>query len=470
MRKIEDYIDIISLPNRLNDPVLKDATVKMLPNGLFPWRSAGGFCIVFHLVAKNGQQYAVRCWHSHIEFAQKRCREVSEKINNAKLPYFVHFDYVDKALLMADGTREPIVRMEWVEALNLKAYIIANKGNPNKLKKLAEDFYAMCCALHHAKLSHGDLNHDNIVVRENGEIVLLDYDSVYHPSMGQISALVQGKWDYQHPSRKKVIYASANIDAFSELIIYTSILYLAENPDAIDSRFAQTDYLIFGMRDYANFRASDIFKKLTAHSTHMAYWAEVIAKGLESTSLDNIPNVEQAKEGKTPPQGKSITTYPPKGPTYTPPKTPPIQRKKTTTWQGHIALWLAQQRKEPSMNRVGFILSCLLAHGTFWTAQKSARHFLDHTQTSYQIASIAIYALYFLLLFFITVARLRNAGLRFGYKVYFLVLVIGIILHLVTSLIDSGIGETPLYTILILLCLFCLLVPQRSIALQQLQS
>ncbi len=435
MTSIKDYTDFIVLPDRIKDPLLKGATVKMLPNGLFPWRETGGFCVVFHLTAKTGRQYAVRCWHSDIDLAQNRCREISKKIHDAKLPYFVHFDYVDKALLVSDGL-VPFVRMEWVDALDLKAYIIANKATPGKIRKLAENFAKMCRDLHRKKISHGDLHHDNIMVKENGDIILLDYDSIYHPSMGKVTALVQGKRDYQHPSRKNAPYASVNIDAFSELIIYTSLLYLAEKPSAINDHFKATDYLVFSESDFANFRTTNIFKELSSLSDTMRFWVESIAKSLDIVSLDALPNLEQV-----------------------------LISKQHVSWQAHTKLWLLDQQKSPSMNRAAFIISCVVAYLLFLGALKSVQHFFTIEESMLRISNLAIQLIFSFSMACIVTARLRNIGLLLQYKYYAAGFLLYLIFYLVLTMVDTGIGLTPIITTLVILGLICVLIPSRCIAL-----
>jgi serine/threonine protein kinase len=87
----------------------------------------------------------------------------------------------------------------------------------------------MCKTLRENKISHGDLQEGNILIDRNGNIKLVDYDSICIPEIEGQKELVTGLNGYQHPSRFKAGKASLKADYFSELVIYLSILALSEN-------------------------------------------------------------------------------------------------------------------------------------------------------------------------------------------------------------------------------------------------
>ncbi len=119
--------------------------------------------------------------------------------------------------------------MRWIEGLKLNEYIYQHKSDKDILKKkLAGDFITMCKKLHEKSIAHGDLQHGNILVDSNGNIYLIDYDSMFVPSLEKERDIIKGKDDYQHPNRKANKYANCKLDYFSELIIYISILAISE--------------------------------------------------------------------------------------------------------------------------------------------------------------------------------------------------------------------------------------------------
>lgn len=291
---VDDYKTSILSNQCIKDPVLKGGNALLISSG-FPWMEVGGFCVVFKYNLSNGHNYAVRCWHSELRGIKERTAAISEVIKKSGLRYFVDFEYVDSAIITPSGI-QPIVRMEWISALNLKEYIIQNKSTPNKIKQLAKNFYDMCCDLHKAQISHGDLQHENIKVLDNGELCLLDYDSIYNPAMGQLADYIHGKLDYQHPLRKTSSLATINIDAFSELVIYTALIYLSDNPDAIDDTMKISDWLIFKSDDYDNFTSSPIYKDLKKHSQETKFLVESMADNLKKKNIDDLDNIEVIAE------------------------------------------------------------------------------------------------------------------------------------------------------------------------------
>ena len=161
--------------------------------------------------------------------------------------------------------------MDWVDGKMLKDYIddIISKNDVsiirNELFDLAKKFCLMFKKLHELSICHGDLQHGNIIITPSKDPVLIDYDSVYIPQMGDTaSSVTVGLSGYQHPDRKNTKYSRIYDDYFSELIIVGSLLLLSEFPD-IWNRFHlnEDDYsLIFNMNDFQDFSQSKIVKAL----------------------------------------------------------------------------------------------------------------------------------------------------------------------------------------------------------------
>ena len=171
-----DYKSVVTQQKCIKDPKLSGGHIRLLPNG-DPWRDTGGYCVVFKYESPH-KNYAVRCWYQELSGIQERTAQIADIIRKSSLPYFVEFEYVEKGIFTMTSGIQPIIRMEWIDALNLKEYIHLKLANPAKLFELAKVFHQMCCTLHKARISHGDLQHANIKVRNNGELVLLDYVSV----------------------------------------------------------------------------------------------------------------------------------------------------------------------------------------------------------------------------------------------------------------------------------------------------
>ena len=223
---------------------------------------SGGFSVVYPYKTTNDEKWAFRCWHADIKNAKERYEAISEAIKKAKLGFFCEFQYIDKGITV-DGKVYPTTRMRWIDGSTIKDYICRNKHSKGLLIALAEEFLKMTRELHSRKLAHGDLQHGNILVDDKNQIHLVDYDSFYCPSLkGEIDEIT-GLPDYQHPARKRNRTVSEKLDYFSELIIYISILAIAENPDlAIKYKVDDADRLLFSKEDFEDLKDSQVYNDI----------------------------------------------------------------------------------------------------------------------------------------------------------------------------------------------------------------
>jgi len=240
---------------------LQGAIVKLKSNGQ-PYFFTGGFTMVFQLT-KNSKKWAFRVWHTGFKQQKVRFQKISKYLEAQKLPYFADFIYDEKGLLV-NGELVDTIRMEWFEYDLLKDYIEKNINNQLKLLTLAVNFMTLCEDLHKHQISHGDLQHGNILVDSQGNIKLIDYDSVCVPDIEGVEELVTGLRGYQHPSRfKSTNKASFKTDYFSELVIYLSLLAFAQNPQLWhEFNVKDTEVLLFNEEDFLNLRQSGIYKVL----------------------------------------------------------------------------------------------------------------------------------------------------------------------------------------------------------------
>lgn len=256
---ILEYSASINTPQMIKTSVLRGGTPVKKNGKLIKY--SGGFCVVFPFETYN-KKYAVRCWHINVKDIRNRTKLISETIRATKLPYFVGFEYIPDGLQTAQGVQD-IVVMEWVQARSLKKYISDNLNQPSKLYELANHFKKMVADLHSHNIAHGDLQHGNILVKDDGNIVLVDYDSMYVPSLSGYSDDIKGLAGYQHPARWKNINVNEKIDYFSEIIIYTSLVALSKIPNLwVELNLEDTETLLFSADDISSRGNSRIFQIL----------------------------------------------------------------------------------------------------------------------------------------------------------------------------------------------------------------
>lgn len=304
----------------IRDPFLKGSTFQRNKMGR-PLSYSGGYSIVFPFQVKTGK-VAVRCWIAGIDDIEMRLNAISAYLKQVQSPYFVNFEYVRDGFFI-DKQFYPLVRMDWVEGLTLRDFIQQHLRDPQKLDRLADRFLEMCGHLHSLGISHGDLQHGNIVVRSDESIRLIDYDSVFVPSLQGYSQVVAGLESYQHPLRKTVSSYGPNTDYFSELVIYLSLKVLASKPDLWQTfnLDKEDNSLLFRMEDLTNPGKSLLFPQITRLGLSFSRLSNRLLEYLGKTNLDAFLPLEEivAVAGKAPWDGKPpkpSSSVPPPGPTH----------------------------------------------------------------------------------------------------------------------------------------------------------
>jgi hypothetical protein len=112
-------------------------------------------------------------------------------------------------------------------------------------------------------IAHGDLQHGNILVTEEG-IRLVDYDGMFVPGMeGMISNEI-GHRNYQHPKRDPTHFGPW-LDNFSAWVIYISLRVLATDPQLWQVGAAGDEAILFRQDDFNNPDNSPLIAALAAH-------------------------------------------------------------------------------------------------------------------------------------------------------------------------------------------------------------
>ena len=289
---------IKNLDHFLKVPALKGAKARINKNGN-PFVYVGGFNMVFQLTHKS-KKWAFRVWHVPMGENEERYLKISKYLTSKKLPYFAEFIYDEKGLLI-NGELVDTIRMEWLDGMLFKEYIEKNLANSSLLVSLSDNFLKMCQDLRDNQISHGDLQEGNILVTENGDIKLVDYDSICIPEIEGQKELVTGLKGYQHPSRFKGGKASLKADYFSELIIYLSILAIAKKPELWEKyQVKDTQYLLFSETDFEDLENSKIYKNLTGLSLKIDKLLAILIEYLKTinymNNLTEIPSLLGTKD------------------------------------------------------------------------------------------------------------------------------------------------------------------------------
>ena len=307
----------------VSDPILKSGIPRSrnavaVEKGGEPLCYPGGFANVYK-VDCGAKTYALRVWLHEVSDAAKRYQATAEFLKKNRLPFFVeHFEFIPKGILAA-GQRFPILRMEWVEGYSLADFIKLNLNQPDLLLNAAETFAAIAAELHRNRIGHGDLQSENVVLQVSHGTVrfkLIDYDTLVVPALLGQPTVSAGLPSYQHPNRGRSTTTTEKDDYFSELVIYTCLCALAENPKlwAEFPASGRDKELLFDAGDF-DFTAtvpSALFQCLYQMGGKVARLAVVLWNFTRCPSIQLLLPLEKVIELVTPPAAAPDTSVQPK--------------------------------------------------------------------------------------------------------------------------------------------------------------
>ena len=110
-------------------------------------------------------------------------RKIIAELRYVRSPYFINLEYIEQGIWAGDYDNAfPVFLMPWVEGESLDIHIakLADK-DPERLQLVSYEFSVMASWLVNQPFAHGDIKPDNIMVRPDGSLVLVDYDGLYVP-------------------------------------------------------------------------------------------------------------------------------------------------------------------------------------------------------------------------------------------------------------------------------------------------
>jgi len=250
-----------------------------------PVMSSGNFAVVFKMVDEKGKYHAVRCFHREQEGRGRSYKLICEELAHISSPYLLPIKYFEKELFV-DSDEYPVLLMDWVEGQTLDKYLRKVIDNEQSLRKLVGNFRQLAIWLLDQPFAHGDLKPDNILVKEDGSLVLVDYDGMFVPAMEGQSARELGSPDFRNPSRMKDDF-DENIDTFPIVSILLSLELLVENKEYL-SRFGAEDRLLFSEEDYRSIENCNIYKIASvSYREDISDLAVLLKKQVKGIKIDN---------------------------------------------------------------------------------------------------------------------------------------------------------------------------------------
>ena len=229
-----------------------------------PYRSSGAFAVVFKMKdEQTGKCYALKCFTEEQEGRAEAYRQIAYELDMVDSPYITSVKYMEKELFVDSQCEEdefPVLLMDWVEGETMETYIAANYHNQSAMSMLCYRFGKMAAWLRSQSFAHGDVKPDNIIIRPDGSLTLVDYDGMFVSSMKGSKSPTVGTKDFCHPLRTMDDF-DETIDDFSLASIALSLKAISMNSTLLDT-YGASDRLLFSENDYRNPSNSKVISAL----------------------------------------------------------------------------------------------------------------------------------------------------------------------------------------------------------------
>lgn len=229
-----------------------------------PYRSSGAFAVVFKMKdEQTGKCYALKCFTEEQVGRAEAYHKIAEELEFVDSPYITSVKYLEKEIFVDSNCEDeefPVLLMDWIEGETMETYIADNYTDNYAMSMLCYRFCKMAAWLRSQSFAHGDIKPDNIMVRPDGTLTLVDYDGMFVPAMkGQKSPTI-GTKDFSHPLRT-IDDFDETIDDFALASIALSLKAISLDPSLLQN-YGASDRLLFSAADYLNLSKSKTFAAL----------------------------------------------------------------------------------------------------------------------------------------------------------------------------------------------------------------
>ena len=230
-----------------------------------PYRSSGAFAVVFKMKdEQTGKCYALKCFTEEQEGRAEAYLQIADELEFVDSSYITSVKYLDKEIFVDSSCEEdefPVLLMDWIDGETMENYIAENYQDNYAMAMLCYRFCKMAVWLRSQPFAHGDIKPDNIMVRPDGNLTLVDYDGMFVPAMkGQKSPTI-GTKDFSHPLRT-VDDFDETIDDFALASIALSLKAISLKSSLLDE-YGAADRLLFSAEDYRDLSKSKVVVSLS---------------------------------------------------------------------------------------------------------------------------------------------------------------------------------------------------------------
>ena len=198
-----------------------------------PYRSSGAFAVVFKMKdEQTGKCYALKCFTEGQEGRAEAYRQIADELEFVDSSYITSVKYLDKEIFVDSSCEEdefPVLLMDWIDGETMESYITENYQDNYAMAMLCYRFCKMAAWLRSQPFAHGDIKPDNIMVRPDGNLTLVDFDET--------------------------------IDDFALASIALSLKAISLKPSLVDE-YGAADRLLFSADDYRDLSKSKVLAAL----------------------------------------------------------------------------------------------------------------------------------------------------------------------------------------------------------------
>lgn len=261
-----DYNEAVQNPRLcFADPELQQGHAALSPIGL-PWPRSGNSADVYKLVCPNHQTWAVKCFTREVRGLRERYQAISDHLRRRPMPFMVEFRYLEQGIRV-NGQWYPVIKMRWVDGLQLNELAREYADKPLILSRLADMWVRLSVEMRQAQLVHGDLQHGNVILVPSGasgtlRLRLVDYDGMIVPGLDDHPPDEVGHPNYQHPQRLSEGSQDADLDRFAHLVVYSALRCLEVGGRSLWERYDNGENLLFREQDFRAPGQSKILREL----------------------------------------------------------------------------------------------------------------------------------------------------------------------------------------------------------------
>ena len=280
-----DYYKAVQAP-ALAFTVPKLRAAEFVWDALGPTLARGSSAVVFQ-AAVDGRPQALRCYIRNDASSRDRYSALGAYLARHDLSPVVSGTTWHDSAIRVKGATWPVLQMEWIDGRTLNEYVdfLVAGANTAALATLAGRWREMVALLQNSGFAHGDLQHGNVMVDQEGKLRLVDFDGVWIPQLAEHAPPSEyGHANYQHPARRDW---GRWLDTFSALVIYLSLVALSKDPSLWLALYNSKN-LLFAKADFFPPFETQAWKQLAA--LHDPQVDELTRRLQECCAADWVPD------------------------------------------------------------------------------------------------------------------------------------------------------------------------------------